>query len=299
MGFKKLIIFSLLATLSIFNLHAENHDAEQNIIEKAKEINQKVKEKQAKQKANISSEIGKEEPLPLNDPFVGDASLGGAAAVSVITNSDEERAEMSLYNFKLVGIMTGEYVSYVSLINAAGEIVTLEGPSGIGKTTLVNLIAGFLQPEKGEIYWHKERIDSLDPVERPVSTIFQTDNLFEHLSCFQNVSLASSSDGKISNSRVEQINNYFLEMGIGNLQSRFPGEISGGQQARVSIVRALLANKPILLLDEPVSSLDERTRFETLEVIKKTALKYNLTLIIVSHQKEDRKFLNARQIRLY
>ena len=180
-----------------------------------------------------------------------------------------------------------------------GEIVTLEGPSGIGKTTLVNLIAGFLQPENGEIYWHKERIDSLDPVERPVSTIFQTDNLFEHLSCFQNVSLASSSDGKISNSRVEQINNYFLEMGIGNLQSRFPGEISGGQQARVSIVRALLANKPILLLDEPVSSLDERTRFETLEVIKKTALKYNLTLIIVSHQKEDRKFLNARQIRLY
>ena len=180
-----------------------------------------------------------------------------------------------------------------------GEIVTLEGPSGIGKTTLVNLIAGFLQPEKGEIYWHKERIDSLDPVDRPVSTIFQTDNLFEHLSCFQNVSLASSSDGKISNSRVEQINNYFLEMGIGNLQSRFPGEISGGQHARVSIVRALLANKPILLLDEPVSSLDERTRFETLEVIKKTALKYNLTLIIVSHQKEDRKFLNARQIRLY
>ena len=180
-----------------------------------------------------------------------------------------------------------------------GEIVTLEGPSGIGKTTLVNLIAGFLQPEKGEIYWHKERIDSLDPVDRPVSTIFQTDNLFEHLSCFQNVSLASSSDGKISNSRVEQINNYFLEMGIGNLQNRFPGEISGGQQARVSIVRALLANKPILLLDEPVSSLDERTRFETLEVIKKTALKYNLTLIIVSHQKEDRKFLNARQIRLY
>ena len=180
-----------------------------------------------------------------------------------------------------------------------GEIVTLEGPSGIGKTTLINLIAGFLQPEKGEIYWHKERIDSLDPVDRPVSTIFQTDNLFEHLSCFQNVSLALLSDGKISSSRVEQINNYFLEMGIGNLQSRFPGEISGGQQARVSIVRALLANKPILLLDEPVSSLDERTRFETLEVIKKTALKYNLTLIIVSHQKEDRKFLNARQIRLY
>ena len=125
MGFKKLIIFSLLATLSIFNLHAENHDAEQNIIEKAKEINQKVKEKQAKQKANISSEIGKEEPLPLNDPFVGAVSYTHLRAV-VITNSSEEREEMSLFNFKLVGIMNGEYESYVSLINATGEIVTLQ-----------------------------------------------------------------------------------------------------------------------------------------------------------------------------
>ena len=126
MSFKKLLILSFVASLGIFNLHAENHDAEQNIIDKAKEINKKVKQKQADQQANISSEIGKEEPLPLNDPFVGDASLGGASTVSVITNSDEERAEMSLYNFKLVGIMNGEYESYVSLINATGEVVTLQ-----------------------------------------------------------------------------------------------------------------------------------------------------------------------------
>jgi len=126
MSFKKLLILSFVASLSIFNLHAENHDAEQNIIDKAKEINKKVKQKQADQQANISSEIGKEEPLPLNDPFVGDASLGGASTVSVITNSDEERAEMSLYNFKLVGIISGNYESYVSLVNASGELVTLE-----------------------------------------------------------------------------------------------------------------------------------------------------------------------------
>ena len=144
MSFKKIIIYSFIATLSIFNLHAENHDAEQNIIDKAKEINKKVKEKQANQQANISSEIGKEEPLPLNDPFVGDASLGGAAAVSVITNSDEERAEMSLYNFKLVGIMTGEYESYVSLINSSGEVVTLQMNEELSPG--VKLIA--LNPEK-------------------------------------------------------------------------------------------------------------------------------------------------------
>ena len=151
MNFKKLLILSVVASFSIFSLHAENHDTEQNIIDKAKEINKKVKQKQADQQLNISSEIGKEEPLPLNDPFVGDASLGGASTVSVITNSDEERAQMSLYNFKLVGIMNGEYESYVSLINATGEVVTLqineELSPGIKLVALKNQRAIF---EKGD-----------------------------------------------------------------------------------------------------------------------------------------------------
>ena len=86
----------------------------------------KIKEKQANQKLNISSEVSEEEPLPLNDPFVGDASLGGQSSVSVITNEIEARQELSLRNFKLVAIMTGEYESYVSLINSSGEIMTLQ-----------------------------------------------------------------------------------------------------------------------------------------------------------------------------
>ena len=94
-------------------------------MKRQKKLIKKLKRNKLISKPNISSEIGKEEPLPLNDPFVGDASLGGSAGV-VITNSSEEREEMSLYNFKLVGIMNGEYESYVSLINATGEIVTLQ-----------------------------------------------------------------------------------------------------------------------------------------------------------------------------
>ena len=124
--FKKIIVILILGLLVSNTSIADSHDKKQDIIEKAKEINKEIKKKQANAQANIDSEINEEEPLPLNDPFVGDASLGGAAAVSVITNSDEERAEMSLYNFKLVGIMNGEYESYVSLINATGEIVTLQ-----------------------------------------------------------------------------------------------------------------------------------------------------------------------------
>ena len=179
-----------------------------------------------------------------------------------------------------------------------GEIVTIEGPSGIGKSTLINLISGFLKPESGAIHWFDKKIDKLTPRDRPTSTIFQSDNLFEHLSCFRNASLGISPKGKISLNEQEDINNLFFELGIIDLKNRKPNEISGGQQAKVSLVRALLSKKPILLLDEPVSSLDQKTREETLKVLKKISKKYTLTLIIFSHHSDDRKLLNARQIKL-
>ena len=123
----KILILILIIIFSINNVIADNHDVgEKDILEKAKEINKKIKKKQAEQQSTISAEIGGEEPLPLNDPFVGDASLGGNSALSVVVGAGEEREELSLYNFKLVAIMTGEYESFVSLINATGEIVTLQ-----------------------------------------------------------------------------------------------------------------------------------------------------------------------------
>ena len=179
-----------------------------------------------------------------------------------------------------------------------GEVVTIEGPSGVGKSTLINLISGFLVPERGEILWLNKRIDNLQPNERPTSTIFQNNNLFEHLSCFDNVCLGVSSNLKISLREKENINSLFSELGITKIMERMPNEISGGQEARVSIIRALMTKKPILLLDEPVSSLDQETREETLKIIKKTSKKYNLTLVIVSHHRDDRRLLNARPINL-
>ena len=123
----KILILILITLLSLNNAVADSHDAtEKDILQKAKEINEKIKKKQAETQSTISAEVGGEEPLPLNDPFVGDASLGGATSMSVGASAGEERSEMSLYNFKLVAIITGEYESFVSLINATGEIVTLQ-----------------------------------------------------------------------------------------------------------------------------------------------------------------------------
>ena len=125
MNFFKIIFISLLFICTAFASMADSHDNEQNIIEKAKEINQKVKEKQANTQANIGSEIDNAEPLPLNDPFVGDSSLSGGNTMS-LGDPQEAQNEMSLYKFKLVGVMSAEQnQGFVSLINAAGDIITI------------------------------------------------------------------------------------------------------------------------------------------------------------------------------
>ena len=104
---------------------ADSHDNKQDIIEKAKEINKKIKEKQANSQSNISSEINDEEPLQLNDPFAGDSSLTGGNTI-LSSNPEEAQNEMSLYKFKLVGIMTSANDDgFVSLINSSGNIITL------------------------------------------------------------------------------------------------------------------------------------------------------------------------------
>jgi hypothetical protein len=125
--FKIITLFLLLLFMSVSsnNVLADSHDVDQNIVEQAKEINQEILEKQAATEANISSEIGNEEPLPLNDPFAGDSSLEGGSGI-ISMGQTEDREEMSLYNFKLVGIISGTYESYVSLVNASGELLTLQ-----------------------------------------------------------------------------------------------------------------------------------------------------------------------------
>ena len=125
MNFFKIVFISLLFTLASKISMADSHDTEQNIIEKAKEINQKIKENQAKSQANISSEINDEEPLPLNDPFVGDNSLTGGT--QVLSNNEEvQKNQVSLSKFKLVGVMSSDDdKGFVSLVNQDGEVMTL------------------------------------------------------------------------------------------------------------------------------------------------------------------------------
>ena len=152
MNFFKIIIAFFVIFLGInYLVYAENHDTNQNIVDKAKEINQKIKKQQAEKKENISSEIESAEPLPLNDPFAGDASTGGKRSNLIVAGSEDEREEMSLYNFKLVGIMQGKFQGYVSLINSNGELMTLEINEELSEgVRLVELRRNEAVFEKGE-----------------------------------------------------------------------------------------------------------------------------------------------------
>ena len=125
MNFFKIILILLIYSLYSNLAQADSHDKDKNIIEKAKEINQKVKAEQAIQSANISSEVGNEEPLPLNDPFVGDGSLGGGNSIKLIAATDEDRKDLSVFNYKLVGVIEGNETMYASMIDENGEILTL------------------------------------------------------------------------------------------------------------------------------------------------------------------------------
>jgi len=123
MNFKIISFCLLLIFAGLTNgVIADTNDQEQDLLEKAKEINKKVKIKAASEISSISNE----EPLPLNDPFVGDASISGGKSNVVLVGSEEEKDERSLYNFKLIAVMSGAYESYVSLVNASGEIIHLQ-----------------------------------------------------------------------------------------------------------------------------------------------------------------------------
>ena len=125
MNFFKIILILLIYSLYSNLEQADSHDKDKNIIEKAKEINQKVKAEQAIQSANISSEVGNEEPLPLNDPFVGDGSLGGGNSIKLIAATDEDRKDLSVFNYKLVGVVEGDENMFASLIDENGDVLTL------------------------------------------------------------------------------------------------------------------------------------------------------------------------------
>lgn len=178
---------------------------------------------------------------------------------------------------------------------APGEIVGLTGPSGSGKSTLFDLIAGFLTPDSGDITLDGASILCLPPERRPVSIVFQSDNIFDHLSAGTNVALGLGGRVKPNDGRVVDA---LDRMGLHGLAPRRAANLSGGQKQRVALARTLLRDRPVLLLDEPFTGLDADSAATVLQAILALVKERNWHAIVVSHQSEDIDALCTRRYRL-
>ncbi|MDM2974797.1 thiamine ABC transporter ATP-binding protein ThiQ [Citrobacter sp. CK198] len=179
---------------------------------------------------------------------------------------------------------------------ARGEQVAVLGPSGAGKSTLLNLIAGFLTPASGTIMIEGQDHTTTPPSRRPVSMLFQENNLFSHLNVQQNIGLGLNPGLKLNAAQREKLHHIARQMGIENLLARLPGELSGGQRQRVALARCLVREQPVLLLDEPFSALDPALRQEMLTLVSDVCRDQQLTLLMVSHSVEDAARIASRSI---
>lgn len=169
------------------------------------------------------------------------------------------------------------------------ERVAIIGASGAGKSTLLNLIAGFESPSQGEIWLNGENHTHTAPYARPVSMLFQENNLFPHLTVEQNLALGLKPSLKFTALEREQIKHVAQSVGLEDYLARLPNSLSGGQKQRVALARCLLRDKPILLLDEPFSALDRQLRTEMLSLIDQLCQEKALTLLLVTHQPSELK----------
>ncbi|PJG85844.1 thiamine ABC transporter ATP-binding protein [Conservatibacter flavescens] len=167
------------------------------------------------------------------------------------------------------------------------ERVAIVGPSGAGKSTLLNLIAGFEFADSGDIWLNNEKHTQTAPHLRPVSMLFQENNLFTHLNVQQNIALGLKPNLKLDGAELRQVEEVANAVGLKELLFRLPTELSGGQKQRVALARCLLRDKPILLLDEPFSALDPALRLEMLNLLQQLWLEKQLTVVIVTHQPNE------------
>lgn len=168
-----------------------------------------------------------------------------------------------------------------------GERCAIIGASGSGKSTLLNLIAGFIFADNGSIILDDKNHSNTKPFERPVSMLFQDNNLFNHLTVADNIGLGLQPKLKFNTQQKQQIVQTAKQVGLTDFLDKKPNQLSGGQKQRVAIARCLLREQPILLLDEPFSALDKALRLEMMQLLKQLCEEKNLTLLLVTHQPEE------------
>jgi thiamine transport system ATP-binding protein len=186
-----------------------------------------------------------------------------------------------------VGLRLGgrEFLFDCELPGAA--VIALTGASGAGKSTFLNLLAGFDVPREGRILIAGRDVSAVHPAGRPVSLVFQDNNLFTHLDVFTNVGLGIDPALKLSRADGSSIGAALEKVGLGGFERRMPATLSGGERQRVAFARALVRMRPVLLLDEPFAALDPSLRNDMASLLLEMHRDTGNTVVMVSHDPDE------------
>ena len=168
-----------------------------------------------------------------------------------------------------------------------GQCVAVIGPSGAGKSTLVNAICGFVDVSAGSVCLGDQDITQAAPSARDMAILFQENNLFAHLSIAQNVGLGIRPALRLSATENDVVNQALLRVGLDGFGARKPSELSGGQQSRAALARALVQAKPWMILDEPFAALGPALRAEMLDLVGDVARETQAGILMVTHAPDD------------
>jgi len=206
-------------------------------------------------------------------------------AVTTSTNDVELRAVTKRFDDVIA-------VDSIDLFVRKGEFLSLLGPSGCGKTTTLRLIAGFEQPDEGEILIAGEEVAGLPPYKRDVNTVFQSYALFPHLTVLHNVAYGLKQRGLRRPAREEKAREALALVRLEQLERRKPRQLSGGQQQRVAAARALVSRPEIVFADEPTGNLDSRASQELLTFLKAAVTDRGQTIVMVTHDPVGASYAN-------
>jgi iron(III) transport system ATP-binding protein len=200
-----------------------------------------------------------------------------------------DRKDLELLRLDAISRRFGEVtaVDALSLTLMRGEFITLLGPSGCGKTTALRMIAGFETPDAGRIHFDGEEITRVTPQRRGFGMVFQNYALFPHLNVFENVAFGLRARGASSERITERVRTALEVVDLSGYAQRAVQELSGGQQQRVALARAIAIEPPLLLLDEPLSNLDQALRIRTRTELRRLVKELGITAVFVTHDQEE------------
>ena len=207
--------------------------------------------------------------------------------------SDEKKVMLELLDMTKK-YPNGDGVEHINLKVYEGEIVTLLGPSGCGKSTILRTIGGFLDVTSGDIQINGRSIVDLPPEKRPTAMVFQSYNLWPHMTIYENLAYGLKLRKIPADEQKKSITEMLEMVSIPGMEKKFPSQLSGGQQQRVAIARSLLLKPELLLLDEPFSALDAKIRHQMREELKKIQQNLGITVVFVTHDQEEAMAISHR-----